>query len=236
MVAVKEITWEETSAPTFEHTTRQAFRAAVDQVALRAKATLPECNGRVEKAVAIVLAGDVELLPDEHARVASQCQGSTVYHLVNGICECRDFPQAPSGWCKHRIAAGIQKRASAMVAQAHTTAAAPQGSVPAIPAAFVTTIHGKEFVQFAGLLAMAHAQGLVSLTAELVTVTADLALAKATATFADGRAFTEAADATPDNVNAGVKKHFARCALTRAKARALRDALNISTCAVEELD
>ena len=59
MVAVKEITWEEASAPDFAHTTRHAFRAAVDQVALRAKATLPECNGRVEKAVAIVLAGDV---------------------------------------------------------------------------------------------------------------------------------------------------------------------------------
>jgi hypothetical protein len=219
MVAVKEISWEEASAPDFEHTSRQAFRAAVDQVAARAKATLPECNGRVEKAVAIVLQGDVELLPDGHAKVASQCQGTTVYHLVNGTCECRDFPQAPSGWCKHRIAAGIQKRASAMVAAPHST-----------------TIHGKEFVQFAGLLAMAHAQGLTSLTAELVSVTQDLALAKATATFADGRSFTEAADATPDNVNASVKKHFARCALTRAKARALRDALNISTCAVEELD
>ena len=123
-----------------------------------------------------------------------------------------------------------------MLVQARTTLEAPQRPVPAIPAAFVTTIHGKEFVQFAGLLAMAHAQGLTSLTAELVTVTAALALARATATFADGRTFTEAADATPDNVNAGVKKHFARCALTRAKARASHDALNISTCAVEELD
>ena len=98
-----------------------------------------------------------------------------------------------------------------------------------IPREFVTTIHGKEFVQYAGLLAMAHSQGLTSLRAELVSVTPDLALAKATAVFADGRTFSEAADATPDNVNAGVRKHFARCALTRAKARALRDALNIGT-------
>jgi hypothetical protein len=96
MVAVKEISWEEASAPGFEHTTRQAFRAAVDQVALRAKATLPECNGRVEKAVAIVLAGDVELLPDGHARVASQCQGTTKYRIVNGTCDCPDFVRAPS--------------------------------------------------------------------------------------------------------------------------------------------
>jgi len=40
MVAVKDITWEEASAPEFEHPTRQAFRAAVDQVALRAKTTV----------------------------------------------------------------------------------------------------------------------------------------------------------------------------------------------------
>lgn len=133
MVTVKEISWEEASAPEFEHTTRQAFRAAVDQVALRAKATLPACNGRVEKAVAIVLQGDVELLPDGHARVASQCQGSTVYHLVNGTCDCPDFVRAPSSWCKHRIAAGIQLRA--MQAVQTTTAVA---LAPTPPAAAVT--------------------------------------------------------------------------------------------------
>jgi hypothetical protein len=130
MVAVHEISWEEASAPGFEHTTRHAFRAAVDQVAARAKATLPECNGRVEKAVAIVLNGDVELLADGHARVASQCQGTTVYHLVNGTCDCPDFPMAPSSWCKHRIAAGIQRRAMQAVQGAPTSHAAP-----ALPAA-----------------------------------------------------------------------------------------------------
>jgi hypothetical protein len=118
--------WE---SDTFTHhvtpSSRHAFRAAVDQVALRAKATLPECNGRVEKAVAIVLAGDVELLPDGHARVASQCQGSTVYHLVNGTCDCPDFPRAPASWCKHRIAAGIQRRAIEAVQGAPTSSTAP---------------------------------------------------------------------------------------------------------------
>jgi hypothetical protein len=213
----------------FTTTTRQAFRTAVDQVAANAKSVLPECASRIDKAVALVLQGDVALLPDGHARVASQCHGTLVYRIVNGTCDCPDFSRAPSSWCKHRLAAGIQKRAMALLA-------VPQTAAATIPAAFVTTIHGRDFVQFAGLLALAHAHGLVSLTAELVTVTTDLALAKATATFADGRTFTEAADATPDNVNAGVRKHFARCALTRAKARCLRDALNISTCAVEELD
>ena len=101
MVAVKEITWEEASAPGFEQTTRQAWREAVAEIAERAKATLPEANGRVDKAVAIVLNGDVELLEGGKARVASQANGTMEYVVCNGTCECKDFPKAPSGWCKH---------------------------------------------------------------------------------------------------------------------------------------
>src|SRR6266436_3601298 len=93
---------------------RQAWREAVDEIAERAKATLPECNGRVDSAVKIVLAGDVELLTDGKAKVASQSNGTTVYHIVNGECSCKDFSKAPSGWCKHRIAAGLHKRAHAL--------------------------------------------------------------------------------------------------------------------------
>src|SRR5256885_711861 len=115
MVAVKEITWEEASAPGFETTTRQAWRAAVAEIAERAKQTLPECNGRVDKAVAIVLHGDVELLEGGKAKVASQSNGTVVYHLVNGECDCKDYAKAPSNWCKHRIAAGMQKRATALM-------------------------------------------------------------------------------------------------------------------------
>lgn len=95
-------------------TTRQAFRQAVTQVADKARTTLPECHGRIDKAVQLVLQGDVELLPDGHARVASQCQGTTVYHLANGSCDCRDYEHAPSHWCKHRIAAGIQRRCASL--------------------------------------------------------------------------------------------------------------------------
>jgi hypothetical protein len=94
---------------------RQAFRAAVAAIAAKAKETLPECNGRVDKAVAIVLAGDVELLDGGKAKVASQSNGQTTYFVVNGTCECRDFPKGSSGWCKHRIAAGLAKRVAARV-------------------------------------------------------------------------------------------------------------------------
>src|SRR5262249_30240008 len=51
------------------------------------------------------------------ARVASQSNGQIVYHIVNGSCDCKDYAKAPSNWCKHRIAAGIQKRAFALAKQ-----------------------------------------------------------------------------------------------------------------------
>ena len=83
---------------------------------------------------------------------------------------------------------------------------------------------------------MAHEQGLVSLSAKFTSLTAELAVATAFAIFKDGRKFFEAAEATPQNVQAGVRAAWARMALTRAKARVLRDALNIGIVALEELE
>ena len=97
MVAVSEITWEEVSAPDFGNPARQAWRAAVADIAEKAKAMLPQCNGRVDRAVQIVFNHDVELLEDGQSRVASQSSGELVYHLVNGECTCKDFAKAPSG-------------------------------------------------------------------------------------------------------------------------------------------
>ena len=62
------------------------------------------------------------------------------------------------------------------------------------------------------------------------------AVAFAWAYFKDGRKFWESGDATPGNVNSQVRAHFPRVALTRAKARCLRDALNIGIVAVEEVE
>src|SRR5215510_3113708 len=112
MAIVSSYDWESDS---FTHhngdnPTRQIWRDAVAEIAEKAKATLPECNGRVDSAVKIVLNGDVELLPDGKAKVASQSHGTTKYFIVNGECTCKDYPKAPSFWCKHRIAAGLMKR------------------------------------------------------------------------------------------------------------------------------
>jgi len=98
------------AAPTLP-TDRERFRAIVQEVAEQAKVKLPEANGRVDKAVAIVLQGDVELCPDGTAIIRSQSNGTTEYVACNGTCECKDYPRAPSHFCKHRIALGILKRA-----------------------------------------------------------------------------------------------------------------------------
>src|SRR5262249_4923296 len=101
-------------------------------------------------------AGDVELLADGKARVASQSNGTTVYRFVNGECDCKDFPHAPSGWCKHRIAAGMQKRAQALVQQklsagtnGQAEPAQPQPTPAPLPEAPVSitlkaSLHGHE--------------------------------------------------------------------------------------------
>jgi hypothetical protein len=232
-----------------EPTARRVWRDAVAAVAEKARAALPDADARIEAAVRLVLAGDVELLPEGTAKVASQRQGAITYHLVNGHCDCKAtaMHQDPGFQCTHRLAYGIAKRATSLAReqmQALDTATdtTPAATVPlaalgaSIPSQFIVELHGKEFVQYAGLLAMAHERGLQRLNARFISVTGELALAEATAAFADGRTFSECADATPANVGAKVKAHFARMALTRAKARALRDALNIAMCAVEEVE
>jgi hypothetical protein len=116
MAIVSSYDWESDSWTQHngDNLARQAFRDAVAEIAEKAKATLPDCIGRVDSAVKIVLNGDVELLPDGTAKVASQSNGTTKYFIVNGECSCKDYPKAPSNWCKHRIAAGLAKRAATL--------------------------------------------------------------------------------------------------------------------------
>src|SRR5215471_5809067 len=113
MAIVSSYDWESDSWSHHngDNPARKAYREAVAEIADKAKLTLPDCVGRVDSAVKIVLNGDVELLPDGTAKVASQSNGTTKYFLINGECTCKDYPKAPSNWCKHRIAAGLAKRA-----------------------------------------------------------------------------------------------------------------------------
>src|SRR5215467_6636986 len=160
MTIVTSYNWESDSFT--QHTAtpaRVTFRTAVLQVADKAKLVLEANASRIDKAVALVLNGFVEII-DGKCRVASQTNGKTLYHQVNGTCTCLDFTQgkAPNGFCKHRLAHGLYRRATEMVqapAQEPVVAAQPTITAEAIqipvqhteaPASvnFHTTIAGRQ--------------------------------------------------------------------------------------------
>ena len=103
---------------------------------------------------------------------------------------------------------------------------------------FIVERNGKSFVLYAGLLDTAHERGLKSVTTTLVQIPSDLngqmAIVHATVETAQGT-FTGLGDAAPDNVSRMMVPHLIRMAETRAKARALRDAVNVGVTALEEL-
>jgi hypothetical protein len=108
-------------------------------------------------------------------------------------------------------------------------------AAPVLRPEWVVSIQGRSFVRFEGLLELAQARGLVSLETTVVQCNLDLVVCQSVARFQDGRVFTDIGDATPENVAKHVRPHFPRIAATRASARALRRALSISACSVEEL-
>src|SRR5712692_4593903 len=148
-----------------ENPVRKAFREAVEAVADKARTAVPDLNGRTEKAVQLVLSGDVSIAPDGQGKIASQSNGSVEYLVGKGdSCACKDHPKAPKHLCKHVLAYHIFTRATALTKQRleaqsedtpqETVSTASESPVEAadttaahIPAQFLTEIHGKQFVQ-----------------------------------------------------------------------------------------
>jgi len=97
----------------------------------------------------------------------------------------------------------------------------------------------KEVVTYQGLLSKAHEEGLKRIATTLVQAPSEdnarTAIAKAEVETGKGR-FEALGDASPENVNPFIVPHLIRMAETRAKARALRDAVNIGVISFEELD
>jgi hypothetical protein len=103
---------------------------------------------------------------------------------------------------------------------------------------FIVTRSGKQFCLYAGLLDEAHRQGLKRISSTLLQIPSEengmLAVASAEVETERG-AYSGIGDASPSSVARPMTPHLIRLAETRAKARALRDAVNVAVAALEEL-
>ena len=154
------------------------------------------------------------------------------------FCSCGDYARNvkadPNFKCKHLLA---------------VQSCVPNGEVeqaeflekrkPKLDDRFITTIQGKEFVIYAGLLDLAHQKGLLKLEVEPIQYptkeNGNEAICRAVAESKIGEVFSDIGDANPGNCHQMISKHIIRMASTRAKARALRDMTNIGMTCLEEL-
>lgn len=198
--------------------TEHDVKKAVEHALKRAEEAL---HIRIIEAGDIVLAGGVNHFGTDY-EVHTYEESYIVYPKS---CSCSDYSRA-APVCIHRLAVRIYEIVQHFL---------EQGSDKKIPDSAVVTIRDKKFIKYEGLLSLAHKAGLESIKVKSLDVREEFALFEATATFVGGRVFTEIGDATPHNVNHNLKGSFIRVAATRAKARALRDALGIGMCSTEEL-
>ena len=101
---------------------------------------------------------------------------------------------------------------------------------------FITKLQGKEYVTHAGLLWLAHQNGIESLEVTIISwdQVERAAVCSATAKGARGT-YTDIADASPSNVSRNIATACLRMASTRASSRSLRLYLGVGMTALEEL-
>ncbi len=104
---------------------------------------------------------------------------------------------------------------------------------------WIVALQGKDYPQWGGVLDDATRKGLKSLTTRIVQIPSEenghLAVVVARAEFDDGRVFEDVGDCSPKSAKPHMAAAALRLASTRAKGRALRDALNIGETMYEEL-
>lgn len=104
---------------------------------------------------------------------------------------------------------------------------------------FVKNLQGKDFILYGGLITLGHAQGIKSIKTQLIqapnTDNDGMAIVHATVIDKNGGEWHGIGDADDSNCNKKVASHKIRMAETRAKGRALRDALGIDIVMDSEL-
>ena len=110
---------------------------------------------------------------------------------------------------------------------------------PRLDERWIIKIENKDFVQYAGLLDLAHQRGLSQIEVDPIQLpnqdNGNFAICKATVVSDTGKTFTDLGDANCQNTNSKVSRHLLRMASTRAIARALRSFTNIGMTCLEEL-
>lgn len=103
---------------------------------------------------------------------------------------------------------------------------------------YIVNRQGRDFVLYEGLLNEAHQHGLKRITTMLIQIptpeNGNVAICHAEVE-TDAGIYSGIGDASPGNVNKMILPAIIRMCETRAKARALRDAVNIGATALEEL-
>jgi hypothetical protein len=106
----------------------------------------------------------------------------------------------------------------------------------------IVNLKGKDYKTYRYVLKLAHANGLQSISTELITNPFEndrgACVVKATVVMELNdvvTTFEAYGDATPKNVNTMIAPHLLRMAETRAKGRALRDATNTGETLADEL-
>ncbi|HHY47130.1 MAG TPA: hypothetical protein GX506_07520 [Firmicutes bacterium] len=103
---------------------------------------------------------------------------------------------------------------------------------------YVKTLQGRDYIVYGGLLDLARRAGLRRISTHVVQIPSAengmYAVVEAEVEVENG-VFKEVGDASPGSVNRAIVPHLLRMAATRAKARALRDAVGVDMVALEEL-
>ena len=99
-------------------------------------------------------------------------------------------------------------------------------------------MEGRDYVLYGGLLELVKQRGLKRISTKVIQIPSMdngmYGVVEAEVETEDG-IFKEVGDASPESVNRAIQPHLLRMAATRAKARAMRDAVGVDMVALEEL-